>query len=66
MPKCEFCKIKKVSPIISYSCRCAYTMLCANCRHPEKHNCSFDFKEYQKNILLNDNPKIVSYKIDKI
>jgi hypothetical protein len=33
---------------------------------PESHNCKFDYKEFGKNILNNNLPKIIGDKIIKI
>lgn len=64
--KCEACKIKKISGLFSFSCKCEYKILCANCRYPENHSCKFDFKKESMNELIKQNPKIESIKLIKI
>jgi len=64
--KCESCKIKKVSSLFLFSCKCGFTSLCAECRMPEKHNCTYDFKTEGRKLLSMQNPKIEGIKIDKI
>lgn len=60
--KCFFCK--KKSHFLC-ECRCG-KKFCVNHRLPEKHNCTFDYREYEKNIIRLNNPKVVSEKITKI
>ena len=39
---------------------------CNSHRHPEEHQCTFDHKHQQQNLLRDKNPKIISDKITKI
>ena len=40
-------------------------LLCISCRYPDKHDCTFDYKnDIEK--LTKENPKITSEKINKI
>ena len=64
--KCLFCKIKKISSIFSYSCRCGLKNLCQYCKMPEDHRCTFDFKQDGRNQLEKENPVILADKLDKI
>jgi hypothetical protein len=46
-------------------CRCDY-IFCGNCRYPEKHSCTFDFKTHGRKILEKQNQKIVNHNFEKI
>jgi hypothetical protein len=65
-PKCEFCQKRYVSFVNSFSCRCAFKSLCVKCRLPEAHCCSFDWKDFGRKILIEQNPVIVNSKLEKI
>ena len=65
MTLCEYCKVKK-TPLIPFTCKCKYSILCILCRHAEKHECMFDYKTHGKQILIKNNPIIVNSKIDAI
>lgn len=60
---CEFCKKRKVG-IMAFSCKCNYKNLCKNCRLPEQHNCSYDYKQFEREKLKEDNPIVVKDKMD--
>ena len=64
--KCLFCKIKKISSLFSFSCKCGLKNLCEYCKMPEDHKCSFDFLKESRDKILKDNPNITGKKIDKI
>jgi AN1-type zinc finger and ubiquitin domain-containing protein 1 len=64
--KCEYCKIKKISTTFSFSCKCSYKSLCPDCRIPEKHACTFDYKAEGRKLLDTQNPRIIGVKLDKI
>ena len=62
--RCLTCN-KKVG-IVPYTCRCNIEYIfCSKHRLPSKHNCSFDYKNFKKNKIENDNPKIEFDKINK-
>jgi hypothetical protein len=61
--RCQWCN-KKVG-LTGFSCRCGYTF-CSEHRYSDKHNCSFDFKSQNKEILSKANPQVVASKINKI
>jgi len=63
---CEACKIKKISGLISFSCKCDYKILCQNCKYPENHSCKHDFKKDGVIELDKKNPKIIGNKLEKI
>jgi hypothetical protein len=65
-PKCEFCNKRYVTFANSFSCRCAFNKLCAKCRLPEAHNCKFDWKNFGRKILIEQNPVIITPKLEKI
>jgi hypothetical protein len=62
---CEFCK-KNKKLLIPFSCKCDYKVLCGNCRAPEEHKCTFDFKKDARDKLTINNPKIEADKLTKI
>jgi hypothetical protein len=41
-------------------------VVCIQCRYPDNHNCTFDFKNENKKKLEKDNPLVVGEKIQKI
>ena len=49
MSKCYHCS-KKLTIVNNYNCRCTNNF-CIKCRLPELHNCTFDHKTFEKNIL---------------
>ena len=61
--KCEYCKIKKISTLFSFSCKCKLKNLCELCIYPENHSCNFDYKEEGRNMLNKINPKIESNRL---
>ena len=61
--RCFFCN-KKIKLIIS-KCRCE-NLYCIEHLLPEKHNCTFDYKNNGKEKLKLLNPKIETPKIVKI
>jgi AN1-type zinc finger protein 5/6 len=65
MPSCEHCKTKKVG-IIPFTCKCEYKNLCAKCRLPFDHNCSYDFKKEWKDRLEKVLPVVIADKLNKI
>ena len=60
--KCTKCK---KSTLILTECSCT-NHYCLKCRHPEDHECSFDFKQKGINELVKNNPIVVGEKISKI
>ena len=64
--KCLFCKIRKISSLFSYSCRCGLNNLCQYCKMPEDHKCTFDFREEEKKRIDKNNPIIIGNKLDKM
>ena len=61
--RCFSCN-KKVG-YTGMKCRCEY-IFCGNCRYPEQHSCTFDFKTYGKKILEKQNEKIVNNQLETI
>lgn len=59
---CQACKKKAVLKI---TCKCEL-VVCFNCRYPDKHNCTFDYKEDARKLLEKNNPIIVSEKLEKV
>jgi len=64
--KCEACKTRKISGLMSFSCKCEYKILCSNCRMPESHSCKYNFKKEGHIELSKQNPKIEAVKLIKI
>lgn len=64
MSRCNNCN-KKLN-IVNFSCSCEHKNLCAKCRYPEDHNCTFNFKEVGKKLLEINNPKVIADKLEKI
>lgn len=61
--RCSNCN-KKLK-LINYPCNCNNTF-CVKCRHPEDHNCTFDFKSNGKKQLEKDLIKVAPNKVIKI
>jgi hypothetical protein len=59
---CFLCKKKT---ILLCTCKCG-TNYCIEHRNPESHNCEFDHKNYDREQLAKNNPRIVAEKIKKI
>ena len=64
--KCFYCKKRKISSLFSYSCKCKLENLCPDCKSPEDHKCTFDFREEGRKILEKNNPIILADKLNKI
>lgn len=60
--RCFQCKKKK---IIIEECKCKYNF-CLNCLPFFVHNCIFDWKKENKDILTKSNPKIEAIKVSSI
>ena len=62
--KCPICS-KKIG-MLGIECRCGESF-CSKHRHPEDHNCSFDFKKHDRNVLKENSVGGGEFKkIDKI
>lgn len=61
--KCFQCN--KSCSVLSFKCRCE-NIYCLKHKTPENHQCNFDYKQYGKDILQEQNPIIVGSKINKI
>lgn len=63
--KCAFCT-KKLSIIeSSLTCRCGQSF-CLKHRDMIEHNCSFDIRKFQTDLLRQNNIPIIAEKIAKI
>jgi len=60
--KCALCKKNK---LITTLCKCELNF-CLECRMPETHNCSFDYKNEQRQYLTKNNPLVIAEKIECI
>ncbi|CAL9201800.1 unnamed protein product [Musa hybrid cultivar] len=61
--RCFRCR-KKVG-LTGFKCRCENT-LCSAHRHPEAHECSFDYKTAGRKAIAKENPVVKAEKINKI
>lgn len=60
--KCYNCRKKK---LIIEKCKCTHEF-CLDCLPFFNHNCIFDWKKENKNILEKTNPKIEAIKVSSI
>jgi len=60
--KCYKCKRRK---LIIESCKCNFEF-CLDCLPFFNHNCIFDWRKENKNILERTNPKIEAIKVSSI
>ena len=61
--RCTVCR-KKLGLMI-FDCRCEQKF-CITHSRPEEHECTFDYKSYQREILKKNNPQIVRDKVLRI
>mmetsp|Transcript_7361 Transcript_7361/g.22435 ORF Transcript_7361/g.22435 Transcript_7361/m.22435 type:complete len:188 (+) Transcript_7361:220-783(+) len=61
--RCFSCR-KRIG-LSNFKCRCGYHY-CAEHRYSDSHNCSFDYKTFNKAILAKENPIIKAAKVSKI
>jgi hypothetical protein len=62
MERCLKCKKKT---LLTFNCKCL-GKFCMNCKIPEIHMCSFDYKKEQRDKLEKSNPIIINIKFPKI
>lgn len=60
--KCTKCR--KTSLILT-DCLCK-KQFCLKCRHPEDHECSFNYKQKGIEDLTKNNPTVIAEKVSKI
>lgn len=63
-PRCFACN-KKINITNTFSCRCG-KMFCPKHRHPELHECTFDYKSEGRKQLEEANPVVIVPKLPKI
>ena len=61
--RCWTCR-KKVG-FTGIECRCGY-VFCGAHRYPDQHQCTFDFKTFDREKISKANQKIVADKIQRI
>ena len=61
-PKCDKCLKRS---LIRITCKCAKNY-CFKCRVPESHDCTFDYQDRARLILREQNPLIVTEKLEKL
>ena len=59
--RCMLCN-KKIG-LTGFKCKCKY-YFCAKHSYSDRHECTFDYKQFGKELLKNSNPVIISSKID--
>ena len=63
--RCKVCNIKL--SLDGWNCKCDSTLFfCTKHRYPFEHNCSFDFKLKEMELLQSKIPKVVHSKVDPI
>jgi hypothetical protein len=64
--RCSFDTCRHKLLLSDFPCKCAKTF-CSSHRHSEHHNCEFDYKQNQKDILLRTmSSSVVAKKVDII
>ena len=58
-------KCNKKLGLIPFDCKCG-NFFCSKCRHPESHECTYDFRAQAKEQILKQNPVIKFNKINPI
>ena len=58
-------KCNKKLGLIPFNCKCG-ELFCSACRHPESHDCTYDFRAQAKEQILKQNPVIKFNKINPI
>ena len=61
MKRCFNCKKKDYN----FICNCE-KIFCLNCLPWYNHSCEFNYKDKKKDILKDENPQVLSQKIDQI
>ena len=51
--------------LTSFQCKCKY-YFCIEHRYSDRHDCTFDYKQFNKELLQNSNPTVISSKINTI
>lgn len=49
---------------MGFDCKCGFSF-CKKHRLPEDHDCEFDFKEFERKKLENNNKKVVATKMEQ-
>lgn len=62
---CGHPECKKKLPLTAVACRCGLTF-CSTHRYAEAHNCNFDYKTRQQEMLKEANPTVVHSKLESI
>lgn len=57
--RCSKCN-KRI--IMNYECKCKQNF-CLNCLPFYTHNCTYDYKKEKKDMLQENNPKIIAIKV---
>eukprot|EP01122_Echinamoeba_exundans_P017159 TRINITY_DN894_c0_g1_i1.p1 TRINITY_DN894_c0_g1~~TRINITY_DN894_c0_g1_i1.p1 ORF type:complete len:187 (-),score=36.42 TRINITY_DN894_c0_g1_i1:180-740(-) len=62
---CGHADCKKKLPLTAVACRCG-NMYCSTHRYAEAHQCTFDYKTRQQEMLKEANPTVVHSKLESI
>jgi len=63
--KCMFEGCSQKLTLTSMPCKCEKTY-CSKHRHSEDHDCKYDYKQNQKELLSSQMVKVVGNKVDKV
>jgi len=63
--RCAHTDCKRRIGYTGIECRCGQ-LYCGKHRYPDAHNCTFDFKQFDRERLISENPTIVADKVNKI
>lgn len=63
MSKCPVCT--KKNKLTDIQCKCG-NIFCSLHRYPHMHDCSFNFKVNERNLIEKNNPKIEPNKLIKL
>ena len=62
--RCHFCS-KKLTLAGRFECRCE-NVFCSQHRLAHEHECTFDFRAHDRQVLAEMNERVVADKVDKI
>lgn len=62
--RCQLCN-KKLPLALQFECRCGFNY-CGIHRSTESHQCTFDYKTYDRKILEERNQRVVADKLERI
>ncbi|GAX80870.1 hypothetical protein CEUSTIGMA_g8305.t1 [Chlamydomonas eustigma] len=63
--RCQVESCRKKLGLTGFKCRCGYSY-CGQHRYAESHNCTFDYKTFERMKIADNNPLVQASKIQKI